>query len=244
MTYELTNRPRGNIMESGNSFSALEACLSSLPKEEPFQLWIFRSDGEMACVLANASVAWVNVLGTNGEDFLSLAPDYDGQTDEVEKIYLENGQLDEMPSEHCVPIEQGIAAGLHYFEYGRPTSSLKWCPEAFPDKCSGEIFLSTITDAFEINGRGCVVVPGLPSPTAEIPVLRRGVPIVLRRPDGSKYKTTVRDIELISTRRRTIGVPILLPLPVSKADVPLGTEIWYQLTGSETFGHSPENNAS
>ena len=97
------------------------------------------------------------------------------------------------------------------------------------------ILLSTVTDVFFLEGRGCVILPGAPYPSATIPVLRRGAPITLRRPDGSEIASRIRELELINRRPVLPFVPILLPSPISESDIPIGTEVWYFATGEETY---------
>ncbi len=99
------------------------------------------------------------------------------------------------------------------------------------------ILLSTVADVFAIEGRGCVVVPGLPYPFSTIPVLRRGAPITVRRPDGSELQTTIRDLEMISRRPPVPFMPILLPSPITKSDVPIGAELWYFPTANDTYAN-------
>ncbi len=101
------------------------------------------------------------------------------------------------------------------------------------------ILLSTVADVFAIEGRGCVVVPGLPHPSSTIPVLRRGVAITLRRADGSEVRTSVRELEMISRLSPVPFTPILLPSPLTKSDVPIGTEIWYFPTADDTYPNDP-----
>src|SRR5688500_16252886 len=101
---------------------------------------------------------------------------------------------------------------------------------------SNGILLCAVADVFAIEGRGCVVVPGLPDPSPTIPVLRRGAPITLRRPDGSELQTTIRDLEMISRRPPVPFTPFLLPSLISKSDVPIGTEIWYYPNENDTYG--------
>src|SRR5689334_19776276 len=84
-------------------------------------------------------------------------------------------------------------------------------------------FLSTVAGAFEIGGRGIVVVPGvLPEGKWK---LRVGDPITLERPDGSKLETTIAGIEMGARSREPIK-PLLLGRNVTKADVPIGTKLW------------------
>lgn len=86
--------------------------------------------------------------------------------------------------------------------------------------------LFTVADRFQIEGRGCVLVPGLPTePTS--PIVPRGTRIRLRRPDGQETDTFIEAIELISYRKQPekICIPILLPKDITKEDVPVGTEV-------------------
>jgi len=88
------------------------------------------------------------------------------------------------------------------------------------------IFLFTITDRFSIEGRGVVVVPGIPW-TA--PTVRKGDPPVLRTPLGAIIKTTLQDIELINYRpgaNRLEATPFSLPKNIHKFDIPIGTGVY------------------
>ena len=81
--------------------------------------------------------------------------------------------------------------------------------------------LSTIEDVFDLAGRGCVVVPGIPS---DAPVrFKVGDALLLVRPDGTKLKTLVRGIEMIGAPRPH-STPLLLP--ANKEQVPVRTVIY------------------
>ena len=86
--------------------------------------------------------------------------------------------------------------------------------------------LFIVEDAFQITGRGCVLVPG---PVAEVggPSLRVGDPIRLVKPDGQVVDTSVQGIEMISRRAqpKIITAPILLPPDIAKEQVPIGTHV-------------------
>ncbi len=86
--------------------------------------------------------------------------------------------------------------------------------------------LSTVEDVFEIEGRGCVVAPGLSESTPPHIRLRTRDPISLHRPDGSIVETHIHALEFLDGPNRRMCVPILLPPNITKADVPIGTEIW------------------
>ncbi len=95
------------------------------------------------------------------------------------------------------------------------------------DDATSDILRSTVADVFTITGRGCIIIPGMPYPSATIPVLRRGAPIILRRPDGTKLLTSIRELERISCYPAVLFIPVLLPVTITKGDMPVGTEIWY-----------------
>lgn len=78
-------------------------------------------------------------------------------------------------------------------------------------------------DAFQIEGRGCVLTPGIHRDYTPFP--RGGSPLMLRRPDGSILPCQIVASELIS-RSRSASVPILLSPLVHKSEVPVGTEVW------------------
>lgn len=98
-------------------------------------------------------------------------------------------------------------------------------------------FLFTVEQAFQISGRGCVLVPGIPS-ASDRPNVRIGDKIRLTRPDGFSFDTTVTGVELINYGARkppeNISVPISLPSSIPKKDVPVGTQVHYLGRASET----------
>jgi hypothetical protein len=95
-------------------------------------------------------------------------------------------------------------------------------------------FLSAVKDVFEIEGRGCVLVPGLDQSTSPKIRLRERDPISLHRPDGSVLDTRICALEFLDGPNRRWCVPILLPPNIKKADVPIGTEIWLLAESGES----------
>lgn len=99
--------------------------------------------------------------------------------------------------------------------------------------------LSTVEDVFEIEGRGCVITPGFASDAPlSLPVRRRD-PISLHRPDGSVIETHIHEVEFLRGQRSCY--PIVLPPNITKADVPIGTEVWY--SPASDAAHSNTRNA-
>ncbi len=89
-----------------------------------------------------------------------------------------------------------------------------------------QVLLFIVEDAFQLSGRGCVLVPG---PVAEPggPVLRVGDPIRLLKPDGQSIDTTVRGVEINGRRPHpaVLTAPILLPREITRDQVPRGTQV-------------------
>src|SRR5438045_1084877 len=88
------------------------------------------------------------------------------------------------------------------------------------------LHLFTVADRFQIEGRGCVLVPGLPTDPGS-PNLSRGARIRLRTSAGKETDTFIEALEMISYRNRPekICIPVLLPKNITKEDVPIGTEV-------------------
>lgn len=90
----------------------------------------------------------------------------------------------------------------------------------------GSTLLFVVEGAFQMTGRGCVLVPG-PSAEPGGPVLRIGDPIRLVKPNGQTVDTCVRGIEMIHRRPRpkVITAPILLPKEITKDQASIGTQV-------------------
>lgn len=87
--------------------------------------------------------------------------------------------------------------------------------------------LTTVRERFEIEGLGCVVVPGISETWPKNTPIQRGDSIELRKPDGTSLRTRIQSVEICDYK---IGerseVAILLPPEIKKVDVPVGSEIW------------------
>jgi hypothetical protein len=86
------------------------------------------------------------------------------------------------------------------------------------------MFFATVEDSFQITGRGCVIVPSKPrSPKFQLRAKDR---IQLRYPDGRIIETYIAAIEMVCGPKVKDRLAFLLPQPITKSDVPSGTEIW------------------
>jgi hypothetical protein len=96
------------------------------------------------------------------------------------------------------------------------------------------VYLFTVTDRFDIEGRGVVVVPGIPW-TKGTPTVRKGDPLLLRTPLGEVIRTEIRDLEMIHYRpdaKRLEATPFSLPKNIHVADIPVGTEVYLDTTST------------
>lgn len=85
-------------------------------------------------------------------------------------------------------------------------------------------FLFRVVDRFDIEGRGLVVIPGIPE--GGIESFKVGARIGLVLPDGKKIFTSVQGIEVLFPRVPGREMPVLLD-NLKKSDVPVGTEVWW-----------------
>lgn len=87
------------------------------------------------------------------------------------------------------------------------------------------MLLFVVEDRFQIEGRGCILVPGV---SRDGPSVGTGDPIRLRTPNGKETDTEIRALEMVNYLKppEHITAPVLLP-PELKADhVPIGTEVY------------------
>jgi hypothetical protein len=84
--------------------------------------------------------------------------------------------------------------------------------------------LLKVTDTFAITGRGLIVVPEPPENTFSGPTK---IHVELRRPDGSILRQDMSVSWGFQTPSRKNQGWTCTFLSATKADVPIGTEIWY-----------------
>jgi len=85
--------------------------------------------------------------------------------------------------------------------------------------------LFVVEDSFELQSvQRLVLAPG-PCGDARVKV---GTAVELRRPDGSRLRTTIAGIEIVCgpNLREPRTIPLALSADLKKADVPVGTEVW------------------
>jgi hypothetical protein len=87
------------------------------------------------------------------------------------------------------------------------------------------IFFSKVEDAFQISGRGCIIVPAIPGSNVNSR-LRLHDSIQLCSPGGRVLETHIAGIEMVCGPEAKDRMAFLLPANVTKRHVPGGTEIW------------------
>jgi len=83
--------------------------------------------------------------------------------------------------------------------------------------------LIVVNDVFELTKGLLVFTPCVSFVLADDVRLRRGDRLDLRRPDGTVLQTTLYALGTSTPSDGTLAIGVK---PFSKADVPIGTEIW------------------
>lgn len=82
--------------------------------------------------------------------------------------------------------------------------------------------LFVVEDVFEFQDGTVHLVPLVAIPTLK--GMKAGDALELRRPDGTAIRTTLFGFDQPSPMRGQLGLSVNKPL--TKADIPVGTEIW------------------
>jgi hypothetical protein len=84
--------------------------------------------------------------------------------------------------------------------------------------------LTVVADIFEFQDGTLHFAPAVPFAVADEARLKPGDHLELRRPDGSIVKANLLGVDRFSPSNGTVG--LCLSKPLTKTDVPVGTEIW------------------
>jgi len=90
--------------------------------------------------------------------------------------------------------------------------------------------LSRVEDVFQIAGRGCVVIPGIPQEADRSVWI--GDPVWLERPDGSEISTVICGIDLFGPDNDP-WFPILLN-GLTRDQIPIGTLLTVDIPPAES----------
>src|SRR5688500_1165042 len=108
MRYRLTTRPQHEDY-TGDSFDELSQHLEVVQHQPYVQVWIDKDDGQSLGAFFNRNFALVAWFTEDGDGAEAFNPDYVGR-DQVQQIYLENGEGDEYPGSICISKQEGVHA--------------------------------------------------------------------------------------------------------------------------------------
>lgn len=85
-------------------------------------------------------------------------------------------------------------------------------------------FLFEIEDVFEIGGRGCVVVPGVPYAFGRN--VKTGEQLLIVTSHGEHVRTNIAAFEMINRGTPMDHAPFSLPRSVAKASLSIGSKVY------------------
>ncbi len=85
-------------------------------------------------------------------------------------------------------------------------------------------FIEKVEDIFEISGRECIIVPGIPY-TFE-PPLSKGAQLEFHNPSGGIVSATLKEIEMINRGKPMKHGPFSLNRNIKKSDIEIGAKIY------------------
>src|SRR4051812_33555212 len=84
--------------------------------------------------------------------------------------------------------------------------------------------LFEIEDVFAIQGRGCVLVPGVPN---DFPIsVKVGATIVIEPPAGRAIETTIAAFEMINRGRKVEHAAFSIARSINKNEIPVGSRVF------------------
>ena len=85
--------------------------------------------------------------------------------------------------------------------------------------------LFTIEDVFDIAGRGCVLVPGIPYSLGLD--VKPGQALLIVSPDGVQIRTRIAAFEMVNNRTRPLeNAAFAVPRDVKKAQLRIGSMVY------------------
>jgi len=84
--------------------------------------------------------------------------------------------------------------------------------------------LFEIEDVFDIGGRGCALVPGVPYAFGGD--VKAGERLLIVTPEGEQVQTNIAGFETINRGRPMMHAPFSLPRTVAKALLPVGSKVY------------------
>lgn len=84
--------------------------------------------------------------------------------------------------------------------------------------------LFEIEDVFDIGGRGCVLVPGVPYELGQN--VKLGAQLLIIAPAGEETRTSIQGFEMINRGRPMNHAPFSVPRSVKKESLPVGSKVY------------------
>jgi hypothetical protein len=85
-------------------------------------------------------------------------------------------------------------------------------------------FIEEVEHVFDIRGRGCVIVPGIPYDFK--PEIGINSILEFQNPSGTKIRTTIQAFEMINRGKPVDYAPFSLPRNIRKTDIELRAKIY------------------
>lgn len=85
-------------------------------------------------------------------------------------------------------------------------------------------YIEEVEDIFDISGRGCVIVPGIPYSFE--PKIGKDSILEFQNPSGSKVTARIMCFEMINRGKLTQYAPFSLERNIKKSDIEKGAKIY------------------
>lgn len=85
-------------------------------------------------------------------------------------------------------------------------------------------YIEEVEDVFDISGRGCVVVPGIPYGFE--PAIRKNSILEFQNPSGTRVRSRIQAFEMINLGRPMNHAPFSLEREVKKGDIEHGAKMF------------------
>lgn len=85
-------------------------------------------------------------------------------------------------------------------------------------------FIEEVEDVFDISGRGCVIIPGIPYSFE--PAIGIGAELEIYNPSGSIVSATLKGIEMLNRGKPMEHAPFSVNRDVKKGDIEIGAKLY------------------
>lgn len=85
-------------------------------------------------------------------------------------------------------------------------------------------YIEEVEDIFDISGRGCIIVPGIPYSFE--PKIGKDSILEFENPSGSKVTARIQGFEMINRGKPMQHAPFSLESSIKKGDIEIGAKIY------------------